>query len=206
MTYKRAHGVGHCYCQSLCPHRELLWTQASARDPPTLAGRPGSVSCGVTTPLPWVLVCTRFCLCPPRVESLFAPDLWKSCSPIPLAFKVRFPRDFLSLCQIPRLGSLMWGSESSQQWENFSDITVVQIVGCPPSRYGIWFYCDGPLLLSSRGFSFAFGYGVSFFGRFHLPPVDGCSTASCDFGALTGGDECTSFYSAILNQPLIFPK
>ena len=27
----------------------------------------GSVSCGVTAPFSWVLLCTRFCLCPPRV-------------------------------------------------------------------------------------------------------------------------------------------
>ena len=31
-------------------------------------------------------------------------------------------------------------------------------------------------------------------------PVYGCSTASCDFSALAGEDECTSFHSAILNQ------
>ena len=30
-------------------------------------GQVGSVSCGVTTPLSWVLVHTRFCLCPARV-------------------------------------------------------------------------------------------------------------------------------------------
>ena len=29
-----------------------------------------SVSCGVTAPFSWVLMCTRFCLCPPRVGSL----------------------------------------------------------------------------------------------------------------------------------------
>ena len=31
------------------------------------------------------------------------------------------------------------------------------------------------------------------------PPVNGCSTASCDFGAVSGADEHTSFYSTILN-------
>ena len=38
-------------------------------------------------------------------------------------------------------------------------------------------------------FFFVFGHGVSFFGRFQSPPVCGCSTASCDFGAFAGGDE-----------------
>ena len=40
----------------------------------------------------------------------------------------------------------------------------------------------------------------SFFSGFQHPPVSGCSTASCNLGALTGGDEHTSFYSAILIQ------
>ena len=34
------------------------------------------------------------------------------------------------------------------------------------------------------------------------PSADGCSTASCNFCALAGGGECTSFYSAILNWKL----
>ena len=32
----------------------------------TLIGKSGSVSCGITAPFSWVLVCTRLCLCPPR--------------------------------------------------------------------------------------------------------------------------------------------
>ena len=46
-----------------------------------------------------------------------------------------------------------------------------------------------PLLPSHCCCFFVFGHGVPFFGRFQHPPVDGCSTASCDFGALTGRDE-----------------
>ena len=34
---------------------------------PGLTGKSGSVSCGVTAPSSWVLVHTRFCLCPPRI-------------------------------------------------------------------------------------------------------------------------------------------
>ena len=50
-----------------------------------------------------------------------------------------------------------------------------------------------PLLPSRCGFS-VFGHGVSFLGRFQCPPVNGHSTASCDFDALAGGDESmTSF-------------
>ena len=37
------------------------------------------------------------------------------------------------------------------------------------------------------------------FGGFLYPPVDGCPTASCDFGFLVEEDEHTFFYSDILN-------
>ena len=46
-----------------------LLTHASAGDSWTLTGKSRSVSLGVTAPFSWVLVCTSFCLCPPR--SLF---------------------------------------------------------------------------------------------------------------------------------------
>ena len=72
----------------------------------------------------------------PSKTGIFPPVLWKSYNQIPLAFKVRFPGDSQSLCWIPRLGSLTWGSEISQQWENFFAISVLQFVGHPPS--GLW--------------------------------------------------------------------
>ena len=56
---------------------------------------------------------------------------------MPLAFQVIFPRDSQSLGLIPRLGSLMWGLEPSQQWENFFDIIVPQFVGGQPGEYRI---------------------------------------------------------------------
>ena len=40
-------------------------THGSAGDSRTLTGKCGSVSCGVTAPFSWILVHTRFCLCPP---------------------------------------------------------------------------------------------------------------------------------------------
>jgi len=96
------------------PSTENLTTQASTGGSPTLTGSFGSVSCGVTAPLLWVLVPEKFCLCPPRQKSLFPSVLWKACNKIPLALKARFPRDSQSLYQIPRLGSLSWGSEPPQ--------------------------------------------------------------------------------------------
>ena len=50
-----------------------------------------------------------------------------------LAFKVRFPGDSQSLCQIPRFGSLLWALELSQQHENFFGIVVLQFVDRPSS-------------------------------------------------------------------------
>ena len=83
----------NCCCWCLHPHSEPLLTHACKGDPPSLAGSYGSVFCRVTSSFPWVLVHKRFCLCPPRVESLFQPVLWKSYNQIPLTFKVRVPGD-----------------------------------------------------------------------------------------------------------------
>ena len=150
-----------CY-QSPRPCGGPLWTHTSTADPPTLAGSFGSVSCRITAPFFWVLVHTRFCLWPLRLESLFPPALWKSYNQIPLVFKVGFPADSQSLCQVARLGSLMWGSEHSQQWKNFFGTIGLQFVSPPLSGYGFWFIVVVPLLPSQCSFFFAFGHGVSF--------------------------------------------
>ena len=39
-----------------------------------------------------------------------------------------------------------------------------------------------------------------FFGGIQHSPVDGCSAVSCNFGVLSGEDECTFFYSMILKS------
>ena len=107
----------HTHTHTHKTHGSTLLTHAFARDSQTLTGRFGSVSCGVTAPLPWVLVCTRSCLC--LQKSLFPPVLWKSCNEIPVICKVRFLGESQSPCQIPSLGSLMWGLEPLQQGKNF---------------------------------------------------------------------------------------
>ena len=55
------------YCYTQCPQlcSRPPPTHASTGDSWTLEGKPGSVSCGVTASFSWVLVHTRFCLCPP---------------------------------------------------------------------------------------------------------------------------------------------
>ena len=50
---------------------------------------------------------------------------WNFCHQVPLAFKVKFPGGFQCLCQIPRLGSLLWALALLQQYENFFGMTVL---------------------------------------------------------------------------------
>ena len=63
--------------------------------------------------------------------------------------------------------------------------------------WGLILNAVSPILLCCWGFSFVLGRGVSFCGGIQHSPVDGCSAASCNFGVLTGEDECTSFCSTI---------
>ena len=84
----------------------------------------------------------NFFLCPPILESMFHLVLWKAYNQILLALKTRFPGDSLSLFQIPRLGSPMWGSEPSQQCENFFVIILLHSVCHSPGVSRIWLYLD----------------------------------------------------------------
>ena len=57
----------HCCSQCPRPCSRPLPTYASTRDSWTLTGKSESVSCGVTASFSSVLVCTRFCLCLPKL-------------------------------------------------------------------------------------------------------------------------------------------
>ena len=120
-----------CCCQCTYPRGRHLLTHASSGDPQTLTDRSDSVSSGTTAPFPWVW-CAQGFVCALQ-ESLFPPVLWKFCNQMPLSFKVRFPGDSQSPCEIPRLGSLMGGLESSQQHENFLSL-LFSSLGHPPGR------------------------------------------------------------------------
>ena len=129
----------------------------------------------VPAPSPRVLMCTLFCVCPPRVESLFPPVLSKSCNQIPLAFKVWFSGNSSFHCRTPRLGSLTWGSEPSLQWVDLYGIIVLQFVSHPPSGYGIWFYCNcTPPTVSLQLLLCLWMWGI-FFGEFQCLPAIDCS-------------------------------
>ena len=110
-----------CCSQGLHAHGEPLLTHTSPGDPPTPAGRSGSVSCGVITPFPWVLVHTRFCLRPPRVKSLFPPGL----SSNPTGLHSLSPWGFPVPLPDPQAGKPDGGIQNlHKQWENFFDIIV----------------------------------------------------------------------------------
>ena len=152
---------------------------------------------GSASPLLWVLVDAKFCFCPPRLESLLPSVLWKACNQILLALKVRFPEVSVPLSD-PRTGKTD---------VRFRTLTVVQELlwyyspVCESPTWQVWdFIMNVPLLQSLCSFFFVFGHGVSSYGGFQHPPVDGCSIASCKFDAVAGRDEPMSFYSAILNQ------
>ena len=75
--------------------------------------------------------CAQGFLC--ALQESVSPLLWKFCNQIPLAFKL--PGGSQCLCQIPRLGNLLWALELSQQCKNFFGIIVLQFVGCLPGGY-----------------------------------------------------------------------
>ena len=81
-------------------------------------------------------------------------------------------------------------------------LLVHQVLFDPPKHlwwvWGLILNAILPLLPSCWGFSSALRRGVSFFAGSQHSPVDGCSAVSCDFGVLTGEDELTPFYPAIL--------
>ena len=93
----------HFFIQCPWPRSRPLLTHASAGDSWTLTGKSGSVSCGVTAPFSWVLVHTRFCLCPRRVCFPSSVEVLLS---NPTGLQSQIPWEFQSLCQIPRLSIL----------------------------------------------------------------------------------------------------
>lgn len=56
------------------------------------------------------------------------------------------------------------GALSSLLWENLCDIIILQVVGHPPSEYGIWFYCKSapPTFLSVVWFFLLYVFSYRF--------------------------------------------
>lgn len=126
--------VGHCWPRLL--QETLKHSQTSL-----LQSLVGSLLCSWTWCCWFLSVPSKTFCFPSPVESLVI----KSC-------KGRFLGISSPLAD-PMVGDLM-GLELSQQCNNFFGIIVLQLVGHPLSRYGIWFNVIAPLLPSHCGFSF----------------------------------------------------
>ena len=85
------------------------------------------VSCEDIAPFSW---CTQGFVC--ALQESISPVLWNFYNQIPVAFRKsnKFPGDFQCLCQIHRLGNLLWALELSQQCQKFFGIIALQFVGC----------------------------------------------------------------------------
>ena len=103
----------------------------------------------------------------------------------------------INLCQIPRLGTLTWGSEPHNRGRTSLELFWIT----HPAGMEFDFIVISTPLLSHWGF---FVFGVSFFDEFQHPPVDGCSAAHCNFVALAAGNEHISFYWPSWNRSLLF--
>ena len=100
----------HCHTQCPRPCSRSPLTHTSAGDSCTLTGKSGSVSCGSLLLSPGSgctqVLCVCVCVC--ALQESISPVLCKVCNQIPLASKDKFPGGSQSLCQIPRLGNLLW--------------------------------------------------------------------------------------------------
>ena len=116
---------------------------------------------------------------------------WSLCFPQSCgSFKIKSHRpsrwDSLGIPS-PFVGSPGWEAWSrGQNFHNngrtslvllFSSLWVTHLAGM-----GLDFIMTMALLLSCCNFFFVFVHRVFVFGRFQHPPVNGCSTASCNFG------------------------
>ena len=116
----------------------------------------------------------------------------------PAGLQGQIPREFLVPLSDPQAGNPDVGLRTSTSGEFFG-IIVLQFLGCLPSGYGIWFYCDCAPPSAMASLSLDVGYCFLVRSSILLLKARSCWTAGCNFGALARGDECTSFCSTILN-------
>lgn len=141
-------------------------------------------------PLPWVLICERLCVCPPRMDFLLPPVLWSPCNQALVAFKTKCFGGFFPCCQIPRLGSMMCGSEElSLLWEKFGCIIILQLWITYSRGMGFDYITSGPFLPSCCGF-FLIPLDVEYlFWQIPVFLINGYSAVSCVYGVLRRGGE-----------------
>ena len=75
-SFKKSHALTAALSAPQPSSRPPL-SHASTRDSWTFVGKSGEVSCGITASFSWVLVHTRFCLCPSRVCIPVLHKFWR---------------------------------------------------------------------------------------------------------------------------------
>ena len=172
-------------CCCLCPR---LWgrplsAQASTGNPPTFRGRAGSVSCGLSASFSWILVHTRFYLCPLRVS--VSPSSMEILQSNPTGLQGQIPWGFPVPLLDPQAGKPDVGVRIFTIGGELLWYYCSPVCGSPTWQvYGIWFYhdCAPPTILLRL--LLCLWIGGIFFSRSQHPPDNGCSTANCGFGAL----------------------
>ena len=125
-----------------------------------------------------------FCVFPLRVETLFPLALRLSLKQDSLAFKAKHSRVLSSQCRTPRLGSLMWGSDSLFLEVKLCSCDYPLICRSPTQWCGYWLYCVSAPSYSSCGFFFISLVVENFFCSSSGHFKDRCSVNSCNFGVL----------------------
>ena len=182
-----------------------LSSHISSRDSWTLTGKSGPVFCVVTAPFSWVLV-HRILFVPSK--SLFPQSCASSGGPVVGLMVASLKRDYATpRSAAPRDPAPLVGycsplalQETLKHWPG-----SVSVGSCGAGNilfessghlwwvWGLILSMISPLLPSYWLLLYPWTWGIFFDGIQHSP-VDGFSTASCNFGVLTGEDECTSFY------------
>ena len=203
VTSKRTYAKGHLPGLLFPgPHRhdKPQLTHTSAEDSPVIADLVHSPMGSLLFSLgSW---CTQDFVCALQEWSLWFPQscgspVIKSCSPSKAgSLEVPSPFARYPVWEAWREAQNLHNSGRTSLVVLFSSSWVTYLVGV-----GLDFILFVPLLPSHCSFFFVFGHGVSVLIGFRHLPVNACSTASCNFCALTG-DEHTSFYSTILNLSL----
>ena len=163
------------HCCTQCPQHcsRPLPTHASVRDFWTLTGKSESVSCGVTPPSSWVLVCTRFFMYPPRVCFPVLCKFWWLCGGVNadllqegLCHTQIYCHPNPCPCSSPLLTRTCAGSTQTQFCLGLCGVSgswCTQGLFEPSEHLWQCLIVNTilPLLPSCWGFSFALGRGVS---------------------------------------------
>ena len=131
----------HCCIQCPWPCSRPLSTHASSGDFWTLTAKSGSVSGGITAPFSWVLVLTRFCLCPPSVSFPSPVEVLLS---NPTGLQSQIPRGFSVRLPDPQVGKSVVGP--------WTFLTVQDFLWCNSSAVcgSAWWLYGGAMVTSSK--------------------------------------------------------